>query len=131
MRRAMLRSRPVVAVLLCLLVVPLIALPVKSYSLTSQEWWLPAFLTLLTIVALIQLLVRRSHANWPWYLLGFGQGFSIISRLMMLLPRVTVMVDGSERFNTQAVLIFVATIALSALGVSYVERPEVRSTLAR
>ena len=131
MRQRLLGNRRVVQVLLCLLVVPLLALPAKSYSLSSQEWWLPAFLAVLTIIALVQLLVRRSQASWPWYLLSFAQGFSIISRLMMLLPRVTVVVEGTERFNAFTVLIYAAAIALSVLGVWFAERPEVRAAMAR
>jgi hypothetical protein len=131
MRRKLLYDRRAVAAVLCLLTVALIALPRASYSLNTQEWWLPAFLTVLSGIALIQLLLRRTHANWPWYLLTFAQGFNIISRLMMLLPRVTTSVGGIERFNAEAVVVFVASIVLSAYGVGYVERPEVRAALAR
>jgi hypothetical protein len=131
MRRKLLANQRLVPVVLCLLVAPLVALPGKSYSLSSQEWWLPGFLTVLTVLALIQLVIRRSQASWPWYLLGFSQGFNIISRLMMLLSRVTIMVGGTERFNSEAVLIFVGTMALSAFGVWYTERPDVRAAMAR
>lgn len=131
MLRKPISSRGFVTAVLCAQIVPLLAFPPQSFSLQSQEWWLPAFLSVLVIIALVQLLVRRTHAQWPWYLMGFAQGFSMISRLMMVLPRVTTMVDGVERFNTLTVGLYVGAIVLSAALVLFCERPDVRSALAR
>lgn len=131
MIRRLLTDRRAIPIVLVLQILPLVALPGASYSLKSQEWWLPAFLTVLVAAALFQVLVRRTPAAWPWYLIGFSQGFNIISRLMMLLPRVTVTVQGAEQFNGPAVLLFALTIIVSGLFVWYAELPEVRGGLLR
>ena len=131
MLQGLARSRRLVSTLLCVLIVPLVLLPPSAYSMDSQIWWLPAFLAVLSAIALFQLIVRRSQASWPWYLLGFSQGFNILSRLMVLLPRVTVAVDGVERLNAEAVPIYLGTIVLSALGLTYLERTDVRAAMAR
>jgi hypothetical protein len=131
MVRRLLTDRRAIPVLLCLQVIPLLALPRASYSLTSQEWWLPGLLTVLVAAALFQILVRRTPAAWPWHLIGFAQGFNVIARLMMLLPRVTVTVGGVERFNGSGVLLFLLTIVFSSVYVWYAELPEVRGGMVR
>lgn len=129
MLRKLLSKRFMIPVILCLQVVPLLLFPPSSYALTSQEWWLPAVLTVLAIVALIQILVRRSPSPAPWYILSFAQGINIISRLMMLMPRSTLFVAGVQRFNTQYVVLTVVAMALSALEIWYGDLPEVRKGL--
>ena len=114
---------------MCLQVVPLLIFPPSSYSLQTQEWWLPVILTVLVIIALIQVLARRSTAAWPWYLLSFSQGFNIISRLMMLMPHATVSVDGAQRLNTLYVVMAAAAMFASAFEIWYCEHPEVRRGL--
>ena len=130
MFRKVISSRFVVTVLLCLQIVPLIIFPLKSYSLSSQEWWLPLVLTLLAIIALVQLLVRRNHAAWPWYLLSFAQGFNIISRLMMVMPHATSTAQGGGVVvnSTYLAVAFVAML-LSAFEIWYCELPEVRKRI--
>jgi hypothetical protein len=128
LRRALTRP-PLIPLLLCVQVVPLLLFPASAYSVKTQEWWLPALLTFLTALALVQLLLRRSHAPWPWYMLSFSQGFNIISRLMMLMPHVTIFVDGVERFYTSYVILSVASIVVSAAALWYDELPEVRASI--
>jgi hypothetical protein len=129
MLRKLLSKRFMIPVILCLQVVPLLLFPPSSYALTSQEWWLPAVLTVLAVVALVQILIRRSPSPAPWYILSFAQGINIISRLMMLMPRSTLFVAGTQRFNTQYVILTVVAMALSALEIWYGDLPEVRKGL--
>ncbi|MGA2478502.1 MAG: hypothetical protein ABSG63_07095, partial [Spirochaetia bacterium] len=79
--RKVLSLRGLIPVIMCFQVVPLLAFPPSSYSVKSQEWWLPVLLTFLVVIAIVQILVRRTQAAWPWYLLSFAQGVNIISRL--------------------------------------------------
>ena len=130
MFRKVISSRFAVPVLLCFQVVPLIIFPFKSYSLSSQEWWLPLMLTLLAIIALVQLLVRRNHAAWPWYLLSFAQGFNIISRLMMVMPHATSTAQGGGVVvNGNYLAVAFLAMLLSAFEIWYCELPEVRKRI--
>jgi len=127
----MITTRVMIPVLLVLQVLPLIVFPIKSYSLSSQEWWLPVFLALLTIISLVQILLRRDLAPWPWYLLSFSQGLNIISRIMMLMPHATITVQGGAQVaNGGYLVIAFAAILLSAFEIWYAELPEVRQKLA-
>lgn len=129
MRKAV--SGPLLArVLLCLQVVPLILFPPSSWTLATQEWWLPVLLTALVVIALVQILSRRSRSPAPWYILSFAQGFNIISRLMMLLPRSTVTQGDAQRFNGLYVLLTVAAMILSTFEIWFTDLPEVRNRLA-
>jgi hypothetical protein len=120
-----------IPVVLCLQIVPLVLFPLDSFKLSSQEWWLPVLLTLLTAISLIQLLVRRSTAAWPWYLLAFSQGFNIISRMMMILPHATSTVNGNVQIaNTGYLVIAFATMLFSAFEIWYCDLPEVRQKIA-
>jgi len=129
MLRRLLSSTIVVYVLLCLQIVPLLIFPASSYSPTSQEWWLPVLLCFLVVVALVQLIFRKVHALWPWYLLAFSQGFNIISRIMMLLPHTTENVGGVQRFNAGYFVIAAIAMIFSAFEIWYCELPEVRNRL--
>lgn len=129
MLRRFLSKRFMIPVILCVQIVPLLLFPASSYTLTSQEWWLPAVLTVLAVVALVQILVRRSTSPAPWYILSFAQGINIISRLMMLMPRSTAFVGGVQRFNTQYVVLTLVAMVLSALEIWYGDLPEVRKGL--
>jgi hypothetical protein len=115
---------------MCLQVVPLLLLPAESWTLKTQEWWLPVLLTTLVVVALVQLFIRRTHTPAPWYIISFAQGFSIISRLMMLLPHSTVTEKGIQRFDLPYVLLAVLSMALSTFEIWYCDLPEVRSRVS-
>ncbi len=129
MLRKLLSNRIAIYVVLCFSLVPLLILPASSYSPSTQEWWLPIVLCFLVILALVQLIFRKSQASWPWYLLAFAQGFNIISRLMMLLPHATKNAGGVQRFNTDYVVIAAIAMVLSAFEIWYSELPEVRNRL--
>jgi hypothetical protein len=129
MLRKLLSKRVMIPVILCLQVVPLLLFPPRSYALTSQEWWLPALLTVLVIVALVQIILRRSPSAAPWHILSFAQGVNIISRLMMLLPHASVWVAGVQRFSALYVFFSVAAMLISAFEIWYGDLPEVRNGL--
>jgi hypothetical protein len=128
LRRLVTRPK-VIPLALCVQIVPLLMFPASAYSLKTQEWWLPALLTFLTILALVQLLLRRSQTLWPWYLLSFSQGLNIISRLMMLMPHATLFVGGVQRFHTSYVTLSLASIVISAAALWYDELPEARASI--
>jgi hypothetical protein len=127
--RKVLSLRRLIPIVMCFQIVPLLAFPVSSYSIKSQEWWLPVLLTFLVAIALVQILMRRTQAAWPWYLVSFAQGVNIISRLMMLLPHTTVNNQGTQQFNTVYFIVAVAAMLLSAFEIWYNELPEVRRNL--
>jgi hypothetical protein len=129
MLRKLISNRIMLPVILCFQIVPLVAFPLSSFTVKSQEWWLPVLLACFTIIGLVQLLIRRSQVQWPWYLLSFSQGFNIISRLMMLLPHSTDAVNKVQIFNTDYVVITVACMLVSAFEIWYNEMPEVRIAL--
>jgi hypothetical protein len=129
MLRKTLSNRILAPVIVCLQVVPLLIFPPASYSIKSQEWWLPALLTFLVVLALAQILARRTLKAWPWYLISFAQGFNIISRLMMLMPHATENVGGTQAFNTDYVVLAVVSMLASAFEIWYCELPEVHSRL--
>lgn len=125
-------TRPgIVPVMLVLQLVPLLLFPVRSYAPNSQEWWLPVLLAFFALVGLVQLLVRRSAAPAPWYLISFAQGFNIISRLLLLMPHAMVVVDKQDRLNTSYVLLTLLAMLWSAFLLWYSELPEVRSSFFR
>lgn len=127
--RKVLSLRGLIPVIMCFQIVPLLIFPASSYTVKTQEWWLPVLLTFLVVVALVQILIRKSQAAWPWYLVSFAQGVNIISRIMMLLPHVTVNNEGTQQFNAGYFLIAVLAMVLSAFEIWYNELPEVRRSL--
>jgi hypothetical protein len=129
MLRKALSAKGVIPVMLCLQVIPLLIFPLSSWSLSTQEWWLPVILTLCVVIALVQLLARKTKAMWPWYLATFAQGVNIISRLMMLLPHATRNHEGTQVFNADYFVIAVVAMLLSAFLIWYTELPEVRRKL--
>jgi len=131
MFRKYITSRFMIPVLLCLQIIPLVVFPFSSYTLKTQEWWLPVLLALLTIISLVQILLRRSLAPWPWYLLSFSQGFNIISRIMMLLPHATHSGEGGAQVaNGTYIIIAFAAMLFSGFEIWYGELPEVRQKIA-
>lgn len=120
-----------IPIILVLQIVPLLIFPLSSYDLSSQEWWLPILLTVFTIAGLVELLIRKNTAAWPWYLLAFSQGFNIISRLMMILPHATETgSSGTIHANGSYLIITAISFALSAFEIWYGELPEVRQKIA-
>jgi hypothetical protein len=131
MFRRYITRRAMIPVLLILQILPLVVFPLSIFKLTTQEWWLPAFLTLLTVIALVQILVRRNVAAWPWYLLSFSQGFNIISRIMMLFPHATHSLEGGgQAANGEYIAIAFASMLLSGFEIWYCDLPEVRQRMA-
>jgi hypothetical protein len=125
LRRSLTRPR-LVPVLLCLQIVPLLLFPPASYSFKTQEWWLPALLSFFTLLALLQILVRRSQTAWPWHILGFSQGLNIISRAMMLMPHAYVFVGEVQTLNLPYVILTFVSVLLSAGALWHSGLPEVR-----
>jgi hypothetical protein len=123
MLRKALSGPRLVYVIMSLQVIPLLLLPGESWSLSTQEWWLPVMLSVLVVYALVQLLIRRTRSM-------AAQGFSIISRLMMLLPHSTIAEGKVQRFDLPYVLLAVVSICLSWLWIWYCDLPEVRNRLA-
>jgi len=129
MLRKLLSNRIVIYVILVLQLIPLLLFPASSYSPTTQEWWLPILLSFLVVLAIVQLVFRKSQAAWPWYLLSFSQGFNIISRLMMILPHATQNAEGVQVFNDSYVILSAIAMIISAFEIWYCELPEVRNRL--
>jgi hypothetical protein len=111
-----LSKRSTISTLLILQIIALVLLPLDSFKIANQEWWLGVLLSIMTIVGSIQIM-RRSVVGWPWYLINFAQGFNIISRLMTLFPHAMVTVDGKDIFNSTYVIITVIAMALSAFMI--------------
>lgn len=131
MRRNVQTMPSFIIAILILQIIPLLLFPAKSFAPTTQEWWLPVLLVLMVLVADFQLIVRRSSAAGPWYLMSFAQGFNIISRLMMLWPNLTTATGGGASLNWPYVILTFVAMILSALLLWYVEKPDVRIGLLR
>ena len=131
MERRTLANPGLVTAVLILQLIPLVLFPASSFSPTTQEWWLPVLLVLMTLIAAISLIVRRTPAKWPWDLLSFAQGFNIISRLMMVWPHSATQVGSTWTVNVPYVTLSIVSIVLSAIVLWYMEKPDVRSALLR
>jgi hypothetical protein len=129
MLRKTLSARGAIPVIMCFQIVPLLVFPISSYTTSSQEWWLPALLTVAVIIALVQILVRRTAVMWPWYMVSFAQGVNIISRLMMFLPHSTTKHGEAITINGAYIIISIAAMLCSAFEIWYNELPEVRRKL--
>ncbi len=130
MQRQLAGNRLTISAIMVLQIIPLLLFPPESFSPASQEWWLPALLAVLAIVAILSLLVRHSHASWPWNLIAFSQGFNIISRLMLLWPHATVIANKQVVLNTPYVVLTLLAILMSGFVLIFIERPDVRMELA-
>lgn len=128
--RKYLTSPKAISVMLILQFIPMVMFPPESFSPKTQEWWLPVLLAILAIIAIVQI-YRRSTATWPWHLVGFSQGFNIISRLLMLFPHATLNQGNVQVFNTPYVVLSLLSMGLSAFLLWYTELPEVRMGLLR
>lgn len=120
-----------IVVVLILQLIPLVLFPAASFAPTTQEWWLPVLLAVMVIIADIYLIVRRTPAPWPWYLLSFAQGFNIISRMMMVWPHSADQVGSAWVLNLPYIVLTIVSIVLSAAILWYTEKPEVRMGLLR
>lgn len=129
-RNAIANPRLIIAVLI-LQLIPLVLFPAASFSPKTQEWWLPVLLAIMVIVADIYLIVRRTPAPWPWYLLSFAQGFNIISRLMMVWPHSADQVGTAWVLNLPYIVLTLISVVLSAAILWYTEKSEVRMGLLR
>jgi hypothetical protein len=126
MNRRAVTSPGAIRGILLLQFVPLVLFPPESFSVRSQEWWLPVLLAAMVMTAVVQLLARRSSAVWPWHLMIFAQGFNIISRLMMVWSHTTIMVGAATVFNLPYVALTSLAMGASAFLLWYFELPEVR-----
>jgi len=124
-------SRGLILVVLIVQLIPIMLFPAASFAATSQEWWLPLLLLIMMILADLQLIVRRSTDLWPWHLLTFSHGFNVISRLMMLWPHATHIVNGEMALNGPYVSLSCISMAASGFLLYYLELPEVRIALIR
>ncbi len=131
MRRNFQTMPPVIIAVLILQIIPLLLFPAKSFAPTTQEWWLPALLVLMVLIADFQLIVRRSTAATPWYLMSFAQGFNIISRLMMLWPNMSRVTEQGTVANWPYLLFTFSAMILSAVLLWYTGKPAVRVGLLR
>lgn len=120
-----------IIVLLVLQFIILVMFPSESFSPDSQEWWLPALLALLALIAVVRLIWKGGDVGWPWYLLGFAQGFNIISRLMMLMPHSMINVGGDVVLNTNYVVLTILSMIFSGFFLWYIELPEVRINMIK
>jgi hypothetical protein len=116
-------NRTSVMVILIAQFIPILLLPPKSFDLSSQEWWLPVLLVIFEIIAVVQLF-RHNEASWPWDLIGFAQGFNIISRIMLIMPHS---ITDSGSFDTLYVVLSLVSMLLSTFMLWYIAKPEVRN----
>lgn len=131
MERRTLTNPGFVVAILFLQFIPLIILPLRSFSATTQEWWLPALLVIMSAVSAFALIVRRTPARWPWDLLSFAHGFNIISRLLMFWPHSANQVGSTWVADIPYITLSLLAIVLSALVLVYMEKPDVRTALLR
>ncbi len=123
-------TRPVtVTVLIIVQIIPLLLFPPDSFTATSQEWWLPALLAVLSLISVYQLVLRRTTVLWPWYLLSFSQGFNIISRLMMFMPHASRIVSGKVEVDGLYLILTVISVIFSTAFIYFCELPDVRMSL--
>lgn len=129
--RQTIANRGIIIVVLFLQVIPLMLFPAESFTAKSQEWWLPAMLSIMALVATIQLIASGSDRTWPWDLIAFSHGFNVISRLMMIWPKATVTANGVTTINWIYILMTIVSITCSWLLLWYTEQPNVRIAMIR
>ena len=117
----------VITSLLIFQVIPIMLLPPSSYSISTQEWWLPLMLAVLALISFFQIAVRRSTAAWPWYLISFANGFNIISRLMLFMPHLTTNINGVQVFNSLYFFMSMVSMLFSVLIIWMSDLPEVKT----
>jgi hypothetical protein len=125
-QRSPLTGTGVITVFLILQIIPLLLFPSASFAPTSQEWWLPALLAIMVIVADVQIMVQRTPNLDPWYLVAFSQGFNIISRLMMIWSHAVITVNKVDTANWPYIILSIVSIVMSIFLLWYTEKPDVR-----
>jgi hypothetical protein len=131
MSRRTLAGRGIIIGFLILQIIPLLLFPLQSFSTSSQEWWLPVLLAFMVILGDLQVILRGGTQLWPWHLFSFSHGFNVISRLMMLWPHATHIVDGATVLNGPYVALTCISMAFSGYLLWYFELPDVRLGLVR
>jgi hypothetical protein len=131
MQRRAVANRGLIIAVLIPQVIPLLLFPAESYSPKTQEWWLPVLLVVMVVVADIYLILFRTPAPWPWYLMSFAQGFNIISRLMMLWPHSANQVGKTYVLDGPYIACTLISIIMSGFVLWYTELPDVRMGLLR
>lgn len=131
MRRSFLSQPSVIIAILLLQIIPLVLFPLNVFQPTGQIWWLPAILVICTLVADFQIIVRRSNSVNPWLLIGFAQGFNVISRLMMVWPNATLTSEAGTSVNWVYLALTIISIAASWWLLIYTEKPEIREGLLK
>ncbi len=121
-----LSSPGLVTLILVLQLIPLVIFPPSTYSIRSQEWWLPVLLGIMVLAADFQIIIRRTTSVAPWYLLAFAQGFNFISRLMMVWSHATSTVGKITQPDWSYILITFISMAMSIFMLWYCELPAVR-----
>lgn len=115
-----------VSILLFLQFIPLLLFPPSIFSASSQQWWLPVILLILTLFAAVNISIQRSNELYPWDLISFSHGFNIISRLMMLMPHATNNIGGKEIADIPYLITNILAIIISAGYIIFTELPDVR-----
>lgn len=131
MDRQLLARRTVIVPLMFLQVIPLILFPPESFAPTTQEWWLPALLVIMILIADVQLTFGRNSPEWTWNLFSFAQGFNIISRLMIVWSHATINVRGASELNLPYLALTALSLFLSGFMLWYIELPEVRMSMGK
>ena len=129
--RQAIANRGVIVAVLLLQVIPLLLFPPEIFTPKTQEWWLPALLVVMVLIAAAELILRRSDKSWPWYLIGFAHGFNIISRLMMIWPKATTGGGANAVINWGYISLSILSMLLSAFLLWYTEQSNVRNGLLK
>ena len=131
MRPSFTSRPPVIIAILLLQIIPLLLFPPDVFQPMSQVWWLPAILVICVLVANFQIIVRRSsHVN-PWLLIGFAQGFNIISRLMMVWANAYNNTAAGPTVDWVYLILTLISMGASAWLLIYTEKPAIREGLLR
>ncbi|MCE5259921.1 MAG: hypothetical protein LLG44_12830 [Chloroflexi bacterium] len=83
---------------------------------------------ILLIFALLGLSLLRRRA-WARIASIFIQGFSIIVRLLIILPNAKLGTDPSSPWNFQMLITSIVSMAFSAVVLYYIDKPEVQTLL--
>ena len=131
MQQRMLFRPGIVIMLLVLQIIPLLLFPLDVFAPGSQEWWLPALLAIMVLIADADVIARRGATLWPWVLIALTQGINLISRLMLIWPQGSEVVNKTTILDWPYIIATFAAIALSIFVLWYTEKPEVRMALLR